>query len=159
MVSLVCRIVRTFIQHTETNLPSSPGCKGCWSCGWRMARSSSGRGSEPWWPGGTGGRPWRWCPSAADLGGHGPPWRIPQGRHAATRHGNQWEGRLAVKEGGREGYQKKGRRLMWRMMQRIQLVRKLSESLLMLNNDYSTITIKRGPAVSTMSSTGGSIFS
>lgn len=31
---------------------------------------------------------------------------------------------------------------MWRMMQRIQLVRKLSESLLMLNNDYSTIIIK-----------------
>lgn len=48
---------------------------------------------------------------------------------------------------------------MWRMMQRIQFVRKLSESLLMLNNDYSTIIIKRGPAVSTMSSTGGSIFS
>lgn len=82
---------------TQTHPPSSPGWRGCWSCGWRKVRSSSGRGFEPWLPGATGGRLWRWCPSAADLGGRAQPWRNPLDRHAEAHHGNPPEARL---EGG-----------------------------------------------------------
>lgn len=78
----------------DTDLPSSPGWRGCWSCGWQTARSSSGHASSLLLPGATGERPWTWCPLAAGLGAHGPPWQSLRVRLVAARHGNQPEGHL-----------------------------------------------------------------